>query len=247
MPRKKTIQDPELIEIIERYYHDECRGNSDKLKLPAIADFVANNGFPGYHVETLRRNTAARQYIESLKALSKNSAFRTVISYKTLDVEHFLATHPTKKTLISGLTALDLYSKSIADAAVQFQNDHAKLEKIISDLQEQYDNEKKKNEELTNSNTQLKKECLDLKRENKCLRKLANDYIYPEIANKLLVQDKFLKKPDTSYLSTETIDKNIIRNNTNIETKPALTQQDNKTKAKSPIVNDLFKEFEESD
>jgi len=101
MGRSKIIDDKTLLDLIQKYYIEDCKGNANKLKLPALTEYIINNGYPNYTVTTLRRNEKARQYIDSLKQSTEEKSLAVLSTYKTLDVEAFLNTNKTHLVLYS--------------------------------------------------------------------------------------------------------------------------------------------------
>ena len=44
MARPRLIDDETLLELITEFFVNECRSNPNKMKMPSIARYVAENG-----------------------------------------------------------------------------------------------------------------------------------------------------------------------------------------------------------
>ena len=67
MARPKLIEDSVLLDIIKKYFDEECNNDTKKLKAAEITRYINRNGYPDYPVTTLRRTSIAMEYIEELK------------------------------------------------------------------------------------------------------------------------------------------------------------------------------------
>lgn len=122
MARKKYIDDDTLITLIDTYYLES--GRSERaLQPPQITNYINANGYPKYQVTSLRRNEKAKEHIQELLAASKEKGASLLISYKTLDVQAFLDRNSTRQKMITALTELDTYYKSICDNALSMQKE----------------------------------------------------------------------------------------------------------------------------
>lgn len=129
MGRKKEIEDSELIKMIDTFFKEECNSNPKKLTLPAITSYINRNGHPNYRVESLRRTPVARNYINSLIASNEDINQKIISAHKTLDIETFLSINKTRNSLVRALTELDMYYKSISEAATRINKRNVELEK----------------------------------------------------------------------------------------------------------------------
>lgn len=135
MGRKKAIEEKDLLDLIHNFYINDCHGIPYKLKLPDITSYINQHGYPGFRVEVLRRNEAARQYIDDLKDESKESVLAKLVAYKTLDVEAFIQENATQVSLRRALTNLDGYYKTIAEQATDVLRTNREREKKNSPKQ----------------------------------------------------------------------------------------------------------------
>lgn len=236
MAKAKTIPDQIFIELINTFFESECNYDPKKLKFPKIIEYVNNNGYPDYKVTSLRRNESIRNYIDSLIASYSDRNYKIVSTYKTLDVEAFLSTNKTHSSLVRALTELDTYHRTVAEAAIKIDKKNKNLEKEIDKLKNKL-KELEQTASLAKEQSTLSiSEQKSLKAENKKLRQALDDYIYPEIANELLVEEGFLKKND-SIIDTKSLDKKIINADTSI--------YKGTQKVKSDVIKNLFGDFDE--
>lgn len=236
MGRKKEIEDSDLIKIIDTFFKEECNSNPRKLTLPAITAYINRNGHPNYRVESLRRTPTAREHIDLLVASNKETNQKIVSAYKTLDVETFLSVNKTRRTLIKALTELDTYYKSVVEAATRISKRNAELEKENETLKQEKLALEQTNNDSSDNIVILKNDLTQLKKENKKLRSLIKEYLYPEIANVLLTKEGLLKKEE-SIVDESALQNNLIKANTTINNiNPDI---------KSNVIRNLFGDFDE--
>lgn len=232
MARNKQIEDQELINLIEKYFREECNKTLNQFKIPLIAAYVAENGYPGYAATTLRRNDQARAYIAELIKSCKDSSISSVFGYKTLDIEEFLDNNRTRQLMKTSLTELDNYYRSIADTATHIYQQAEKQENTISQLSQKLHQEKTRYQNLKESYDMLQTELRSHKEEIKLLRSYIKDYTCPDIANKLLAMNKTIK-PIENSIDDNLLSKMIISSDTEIK----------KTSNLNPDSNVIFKLF----
>lgn len=119
MARPKQIEDDVLLDLIKKFFNDECRGNIKKLKASEIVKYINANGYPDYPATTLRRTPIATKYIEELKATVVDEHYVTSVSYQTIDAALLVDSNRSRDTLIKAITDRDNYYKMIADSAAQ--------------------------------------------------------------------------------------------------------------------------------
>ncbi|MFS9317668.1 hypothetical protein QM366_02015 [Streptococcus parasanguinis] len=200
MARRKHIEDVEIIEHFEKYLQEKCSNNITLFKIPRFGDYLRNNGFPSVADTTLRRNTGFREVLAERKAKydEEEEEYRTVITYKTIDVNSFMATNRTPNAIRTGLSELNLYYKKVAEAALEFKNENVKLQDENEELKEQI-------QQLLQKETSRKA----LETENIKLRALIKSSVYPEIANELLKEDGILQS-EQQVITDEFMVNNIL-------------------------------------
>lgn len=200
MARRKHIEDVEIIEHFEKYLQEECSNNVSLFKIPRFGDYLRKNGFPSVADTTLRRNTGFREVLAERKAKydEEEEEYRTVITYKTIDVDSFMATNRTPNAIRTGLSELNLYYKKVAEAALEFKNENEKLQDETEKLKEQI-------QQLIQKETSRKA----LETENIKLRALIRSSVYPEIANELLKEEGILQS-EQQVITDEFMANNIL-------------------------------------
>lgn len=199
MARRKHIEDVEIIEHFEKYLQEECSNNVSLFKIPRFGDYLRKNGFPSVADTTLRRNTSFREVLAERKAkYDEEEEYRTVITYKTIDVDSFMATNRTPNAIRTGLSELNLYYKKVAEAALKFKNENVKLQDENEELKEQI-------QQLLQKETSRKA----LETENIKLRALIKSSVYPEIANELLKEEGILQS-EQQVITDEFMVNNIL-------------------------------------
>lgn len=200
MARRKHIEDVEIIEHFEKYLQEKCSNNITLFKIPRFGDYLRNNGFPSVADTTLRRNTGFREVLAERKAKydEEEEEYRTVITYKTIDVDSFMATNRTPNAIRTGLSELNLYYKKVAEAALEFKNENEKLQDENEELKEQI-------QQLLQKETSRKA----LETENIKLRALIKSSVYPEIANELLKEEGILQS-EQQVITDEFMANNIL-------------------------------------
>lgn len=199
MARRKHIEDFEIIEHFEKYLQEECSNNVSLFKIPRFGDYLRKNGFPSVADTTLRRNTSFREVLAERKAkYDEEEEYRTVITYKTIDVDSFMATNRTPNAIRTGLSELNLYYKKVAEAALEFKNENEKLQDENEELKEQI-------QQLLQKETSRKA----LETENIKLRALIKSSVYPEIANELLKEEGILQS-EQQVITDEFMANNIL-------------------------------------
>lgn len=200
MARRKHIEDVEIIEHFEKYLQEECSNNVSLFKIPRFGDYLRKNGFPSVADTTLRRNTGFREVLAERKAKydEEEEEYRTVITYKTIDVDSFMATNRTPNAIRTGLSELNLYYKKVAEAALEFKNENEKLQDETEKLKEQI-------QQLIQKETSRKA----LETENIKLRALIKSSVYPEIANELLKEEGILQS-EQQVITDEFMVNNIL-------------------------------------
>lgn len=209
MGRKKIIEDDALLDLIKTYYNEVCHGNARLLKLPHIAEYIRKNGYDDYQVTTLRRNEAARTYIESLKG-NVVHAGETIV-YKTLDVESFLNNHTSRDSMKKALTDLDTSYRNMAEAAMTIKDNNRKLEKEADTLSSENASLKEENDRLSKNDAIQKAKIKELSEQNDTFKRFIDDNVYPEIANQLLKDDWELKGFESKTIDPDYVEADVIR------------------------------------
>lgn len=215
MGRKRTIDDAKLLILIDEFFRTECMQGSKKIKLPRLTEYIQKNGFPSFRVETLRRNKIARERIDELNQ-RVSSPFAPIPVYKSLDIDAFLSNNRTQTSLKSALTSLDTYYRGIFEYAESVRERNTTLERLNKRNLELLENQSEDLSRLTQQIHILEKRVSAAEAEQKRLRGIVNDYVYPDIANALLAEDGDLVQTETNIVP-EKLSAKIITSETVIE------------------------------
>lgn len=140
----------------------------------------------------------------------------------------------SRDKLISAITERDCYYKKIADSAFYHIEKYKKLK-------EKYEQEKENTNALITKITELENLLTEYKAEMKILhsdlsayKSVIETYVYPEIANELLIKEGAIRKTET-LLKDEILENNLITSTTNIK---------KASKMKSNVIKGLFDELD---
>lgn len=231
MARPKLIEDNVLLDIIKKYFNEECNGNVKKLKTSEIVKYINANGYPDYPVSTLRRTPVAIKYIEELRKLITDEHYITSVSYQTIDAARLVDGNRSRDTLIKAIIDRDNYYKTIADASAQsFERYNALSKKYDAEIVYRKGLEEKI-AALEEQHKESQKYITELKRELMAYKSVVENYVYPEIANELLVQEGAIRQTD-AIIKTDVLEADIITATTDIKMA---------SKSGSKIIEGLFK------
>lgn len=164
------------------------------MKCSLIAAYAVSLGYAadGYD---FRRNPEVREQIECLKIEAEVFAEEkvAVTAFKSLDVAGLIRNNPSMAQLAKALTELNDYWKRIYDHAEQISKENSVLKKGKTEYQEEQKKSVLSQEKLTAENMELSQRNNRLIVENRYLRKMLRTYLYPDVANEILVQEKSLK------------------------------------------------------
>ena len=249
MPRNKIISDDELRKLITDYFDTHCGGDGNKLKYPAIAKYVAENGYPSYSVQTLRRNQTIRDYIDNIKAAADNKQYSLLVPFEPLDTTEFLNRHRTRDSLVQALMQRDLYYQRVAESAVHFNGQYKALQKQRDKIEDELVASQHQVRELTKKISQQAARLAALSAENEKLRAVITKYVYPGIARYYLEQDGILPPEGSSVVAPEAICQHTITATRDIKdllsTENIIAQPKDKTLSGSSVIRGLFQQFEE--
>ena len=191
-PRKMTTE--QMLSVVDLYYATQVAGNARLMKCSLIAAYAVSLGYAadGYD---FRRNPEVREQIECLKIEAEVFAEEkvAVTAFKSLDVAGLIRNNPSMAQLAKALTELNDYWKRIYDHAEQISKENSVLKKGKTEYQEEQKKSVLSQEKLTAENMELSQRNNRLIVENRYLRKMLRTYLYPDVANEILVQEKALK------------------------------------------------------
>ena len=182
MARKKSISDDELIHLFEQYLISQCSCDLSLVKIPRFGDYVRNHGYQNVADTTIRRNKRFRDFLKESEIKYQDENYETVITYKTIDPDNFIAKNRTPRSMKRALVEISQYYKKIANIAASYKQEADKLRALNSELQSTNEDLKQK----------LQREN-ELSDENQKLLQIIKTSVYPEIANELLKEEGLLK------------------------------------------------------
>ena len=227
MGRKKIITDEQIIELIDRFYVEECNGDASLLKTKSIGIYIRNNGYPDCKDHLIRKKNTVKDYINKLKSAQDRNEVNILATYKTIDVDEFIENNHSKSSMKKALSELNMYYKSVSDAAIKLHKKNMELEEKLKKSLSDEENISKHKQEISD----LKQIIKELKNENKQLRTIIDTYVYPEIANELLKENGLLQNTN-GIVDTDVINSNMIHADTPI-------------KSKSNVIQGLFERLED--
>lgn len=205
MARKKSISDDELIHLFEQYLISQCSCDLSLVKIPRFGDYVRNHGYQNVADTTIRRNKRFRDFLKESEIKYQDENYETVITYKTIDPDNFMAKNRTPGAMKRALVEISQYYKKIANIAASYKQEADKLRGLNSELQSTNEDLKQK----------LQREN-ELSDENQKLLQIIKASVYPEIANELLKEEGLLKYSQR-VISEDFLADNIITADSEID------------------------------
>ena len=144
-----------------------------------------------------RRNKAVRARMEELKDFLLLSSGSGAIAYKSLDVDSLLDRNRTRSMLRNALLEMDETWRRIYDRAAAMSKNNKALEKDIEDVSAARDKLSCEVSELSAKTTALNKINEELVLENRYLKRMLKQYLYPAVANEILLKENVLEQIDT--------------------------------------------------
>jgi chromosome segregation ATPase len=218
MARQAMISDEELLKLLKDYFIEKCDGDPNYLKMSEAAIYIQKHGYPKYNYESLRKNTCAKNYFKQLKDQGLNSSIKTLASYRTLDVEQFIARNNTKAKMIAALTQLDSYYLDVTKTALEFYEENAHLKQSLNDAHRKSKQSQKELENCKEKMSELKQDIRDLKEKLKSAMDYIDNVVYEGFAYTLINERRIsVKKPEAiEDIPKENFKKNIIRSDMDI-------------------------------
>lgn len=183
MARPKKLSDTDAVRLVDEFY--ETCGNPGQLKYSSLEKFAAARGID-VNAYDLRRSAAVRERISQLKNLSVNSEFHGAAAYKALDIDNFIRSSRSIEDLKRNLAELDGRWRKLYDYAADVSKQHADLEKELRKATASTADSNDKNRELSNQAGVLNRAIHAVRAENRYLRKMIQQYLYPALADTIL-------------------------------------------------------------
>lgn len=199
MARPKKLESSQMIRIVDSYFTTEAAGNPNRLKCSLLGEYAGRMGYP-VKAYDFQRDEQVREHMDSLKKLVQGemgTRFLTGDSYKSLDVEELVKGLRNPIKLRRMISELDEYWRQVYESSLH-------LMKKNKELLENYHKEKNEKEELLAreqgnqaSGQEYRKANKQLSAENQYLRKMLKTYLYPAVANEILLEERLLSSVDT--------------------------------------------------
>ena len=198
-PRKMTTE--QMIEVVDSYYMARAECNEKLLKCSLIANYAIELGYSAAGYD-FARNLEVREHIERMKCYAEVQAEechneKVSLSYKSLDISGFIRVNNDNMKLTKALNELDAYWKSIYENAKKIAAQNRELIKKESGYETQLSNAGNIQKKLQSEKAELSKLNNALIHENRYLRKMLRTYLYPAIANEILLKENVIKEADT--------------------------------------------------
>jgi len=198
MARPRKWDTGVLLHIVDSYF--ESIGDPGKLKCSFLEEYAASLGM-NIKAYDFRRNETVRQRMAELRASIQVDGVG-IVSYKSMDVDAMMNRSRTREALRNSLLELDetwrrIYEKA---AAVSEQN-----RSFLADIQSKKQNLDTLTAEKGALETKLKTAEVSSKSllvENRYLRKMLRQYLYPAVANEILRAENVLEQVDTEVTQT---------------------------------------------
>lgn len=190
--------DEELLEMLEQFLEVHCSNDVSLFKIPKFGDYLRTNGFPKVADTSLRRNSVFRKVLAEQKARNEDDDYQAIITYKTLDIDSFMSTNRTPKSIRFALVEMNRYYKRIVEAALKFKDETEKLKEENKRLKMQI-------EAIMIDKEDIKK----IRKINEKLQSIIKTSVYPEIANELLKAEGLLQF-DHQFITDEFLSSQII-------------------------------------
>ena len=199
MARPKKTDSDELVALVDSFFTTEACGNPARLKCSLLEEYAARLGKTAKAYD-FRRDEKVRNRIDELKALARNEnglGVKLGNPYKSLDVEKLMKARRDPDELRAALGELDAYWRYIYESTLQArQNAEAGIAEKRS-LEDRCRTLTEENTALRKDQSSIRSETRRLTVENRYLRKMLRTYLYPALANEILVEERQLKDPDT--------------------------------------------------
>ena len=191
----------QMIAVVDSYVLTRAEGNEKLLKYSLIAAYAVELGYQASGCD-FARNREVVEHIEWAKCFAEVEAEeqtgRTIVpAHKNLDIAGFMRTNGDDTKLAQALAELDAYWKRIYQYAEKTAQQNRALMKEKSGYESALKKAVATGEDLKAENAGLLGKINKLTAENRYLRKMLRTYLYPAVADKILVREGALKKIST--------------------------------------------------
>lgn len=193
MARPRKLSTDEMLHIVNSYF--ETNGDPGMLKCSFLEEYALSLGV-NVKAYDFRRNESVRKSMEELRGIV-GTGNAVAIAYKGMDVDALLNRSNTRETLRNSLLELDESWRRVYERAAVLTRHNASLLADIFAKKQEVEALAAQNSELESTNKTLKKSSNALVLENRYLKKMLKQYLYPAIANEILKSENVLEQADT--------------------------------------------------
>ena len=200
MGRPRKTDDNELVKIVEEFFSTEAAGNPARLKFSLLEKYAASRNVD-VKAYDFRRSQAVKEKIVEIKELSENENGLGIIygdSYKSLDIVNLLANRRDLNDLMRVLGDIDNYWKRVFESSSHISKANKKLLSENAGLRCRVVELENQVNKINTDQSESRSDYKNLVKENRYLRSVIKKYLYPALANEILVQEQVLSNPDTS-------------------------------------------------
>jgi hypothetical protein len=197
MARPRKMSADELVHLVDGYY--ESCGDVGRLKCSFLEEYALTQGLD-VKAYDFRRCPKVRARIEELRTLSLMGADDGLSAYKNLDVDALLGRCRTRNALKNALLELDATWRRIYDQTVILSKAKDALANDIQVKTAECEKSAAESACLSELLAEAKKNNKTVLLENRYLKKMLRQYLYPAIANEILIGEKVLEQVDTEVV-----------------------------------------------
>ena len=149
--------------------------------------------------------------------------------------------------MITALTELDTYYKSICDNALSIQKEAVSYKTKLDSASKKIENLTDKLQSLSYTNKELKQQNHELSQQLDAHKKVLLQYVYPDVATELLKEQGLIKGDVESCIKNQTLSEQIISPTSSIlpiETEDTIPEKQANHSSESNIIQGLFNNLE---
>ena len=188
MARPKKVDTDEMLSVIISFY--EKNGDPSKLKYTVLEEYAKSLG-KNIREYDFRRDKIVKEKIEELQKTIVVKGIG-IVSFKSLDIDALLKNNKSHEKLRKALHELNDFWHQIYLRAGDVAICNRKLLSEQTQLSETIKVHTLKSDESLKQYDVLKFECNKLIVENRYLRKMLRQYLYPSLANEILKSENMM-------------------------------------------------------
>ena len=208
MPRPKKLSSDIMLSLLQSFYDSQIMGDSRRLKYSLLEKYAAEQGYD-VKAYDFKRDKKVRAKMEQLKQLSAEDHGARVLqglSYKSIDAEGMINRCHNKAELVAVITEIDKNWKSVHDAAADIVKRAADTKAEASEQTEIIHCLTEDKEHLEEELQAAQSQNSALVKENRYLRKMIRTYLYPGIADQILIEEQAIAYADTNVTESAMTD-----------------------------------------